>query len=79
MNSPVTGLRVASAIFGLMGLVHLIRLFVCVSMQVGGCYVGRRWSVVAAIFLGALCIWMWRLASKAAQPKTETPPAGPAA
>jgi hypothetical protein len=79
MNSPVLGLRVASVIFGLMGLGQLIRIIVCEGVQVGSCYVGRRWSVVAVIVFGALCAWLWMLASKAAKAKAETPPAKPAA
>jgi hypothetical protein len=79
MNSPVCGLRIASLIFGLMSLGHLLRVFVCVNLQVGSCHVGRRWSVVAAVVLAALCAWLWMLACKASKSKVETPPANPAA
>ena len=79
MNSPALGLRVASVIFGLLGLGHLIRIIGGVNMQVCGCYVGRRWSVIAVIVLAALCVWLWMLAYTAAKPKVETPPAKPAA
>ena len=33
MNSPALGLRVASVIFGLMGLGHLIRMIVCANIS----------------------------------------------
>jgi hypothetical protein len=66
-------------IFGLMGLCHLIRVFIGTSLQLGGWIIGRRWSAVAVIVLGALCIWLWMLASKGAESKVETPPAKPAA
>jgi type VI protein secretion system component VasK len=79
MNSPVVGLRVASALFGLAGLCHLIRIFSLRSLQYGGWIIGRRWSAVAVIVLGALCIWLWMLASKTAKSTVETPPAKPAA
>lgn len=79
MNSPALGLRVASVIFGLMGLGHLIRIIACAGLQVGSCYIGRRWSVIAVILLAALCVWLWMLASKAAKSKVETPPAKPTA
>lgn len=79
MNSPALGLRVASVIFGLMGLGHLIRIIVCVGLQVGSCYIGRLWSAVAVIVLAVLCVWLWMLASKATKSKIETPPAKPAA
>ena len=79
MNSPALGLRVASVIFGLMGLGQLIRIIVCVNVQVGSCHIGRRWSVVAVVVLAALCVWLWMLAYEAAKSKGETPPAKPAA
>jgi hypothetical protein len=79
MNSPVVGLRVASVVIGLVGLGQLIRIICCVSVQVGGCLVGRRWSVVAVIVLAALCVWLWMLASKAAKATVQAPPANPAA
>ena len=76
MNCPALGLRVASVIFGLVGLLHLIRIFCAhLSIQVCGCYVGRRWSIISVIVLAALCIWMWKLASQVGKSKTETPPA----
>jgi hypothetical protein len=79
MNCPALGLRVASVIFGLMGLGQLIRVIACVSLQVGGCLIGRRWSVAAVIVLAALCVWLWMLASKTCKAKDEAPPAKPAA
>ena len=79
MNSPALGLRVASVVFGLMGLGQLIRIIVCAGVQVGSCHIGRWWSAVAVIVLAALCAWLWMLASKAAKAKVETPPAKPAA
>jgi hypothetical protein len=79
MNCPALGLRVASVIFGLMGLCQLIRIIARINMQVGSCPVGRRWSAVAVIVLAALCVWLWMLASKACKAKDGTPPAGPAA
>ena len=79
MNCPALGLRVASVIFGLMGLGQLIRIIACTNLQVGSCHIGRRWSVVAVIVLAALCVWLWMLASKACKAKGEAPPATPAA
>jgi hypothetical protein len=79
MNSPALGLRVASVIFGLMGLAHLVRIIVCAGLQVGSCYIGRSWSAVAVIVLAVLCVWLWMLSCKAAKSKVGTPPAKPAA
>lgn len=71
MNSPALALRTASVIFGLMGLGHLIRIFVATTVCVGGCPIGRRWSVLAAVVLAGLCGWLWRVAATAAR-KSET-------
>jgi hypothetical protein len=62
-----------------MGLGHLIRIAAHVNLLVGSHLIHRRWSGVSVIVLAALCVWLWMLASKAECPKTETPPAKPAA
>jgi hypothetical protein len=79
MNCQALGLRVASVVFGIMCLGHLLRIIVHLDMRVGGYIIHRRWSGVAVIVLAALCVWLWTLASKAACPNAETPPAKPAA
>ena len=79
MNCPALGLRVASVIFGLMGLGQLVRIIACTNLQVGTCLIGRRWSAVAVIVLAALCVWLWMLASKACKAKCEAPPEKPGA
>ena len=79
MNTSTLGLRVASVIFGLMGLAHLIRIIAGIKLQVGSCPIGQGWSAAAVIVLAALCVWLWMLASKAAKTKTEPAPTKPAA
>jgi hypothetical protein len=79
MNSQTLGLRVASVIFGLVGLGHLLRILLKVQLVVGECYVARRWNAVAVIVCGALCVWLWRLSTQGAKPKADLPPAKPAA
>ena len=79
MNSPALGLRIASVIFGLAALGHLLRIILNLHAQLGSWVIGRRWSVVGVVLLVALCVWLWMLAYTAAKPKTETPPAKPAA
>jgi hypothetical protein len=79
MNSPALGLRVASVVFGLMGLGQLIRIIAHIQVLANGCPVGRRWSALGVLVFAALCVWLWMLASKAGKPKVETPPAKPAA
>jgi hypothetical protein len=62
MNSPTTGLRVASVVFGLMALAQLGRLLIRPEVLVAG-YSMPLWpSVLAFIILGGLSVWMWKLA-----------------
>jgi hypothetical protein len=77
MKSPTCALRAASVIFGLMGLAHLVRIFLGLYVQIGSCSFGRRWSLVAFVILAALSVWFW-LAAAAAAPKTEAAPTKPA-
>ncbi len=62
MNSQITGLRVAGAVFGLMSLVQLIRLVIRPEVLVAGIPVPLWPSVLAFVVLGSLSIWMWMLA-----------------
>jgi hypothetical protein len=79
MNSQTCGLRVASAIFGLVGLGHLLRILCKVQLVIGGWIVQRRWSAVAVVVCGGLCVWLWRLSTPGAKPTADLPPAKPAA
>jgi hypothetical protein len=79
MNSPTCGLRVASVVFGLMCLGHLLRIIVRVQLHVGGFYIHRWFSAAAVVITGLLCVWLWMLAAKANQPKPDAAPAKPAA
>ena len=62
MNSPTTGLLVASVVFGLMAIAQLARLLILPEVLVGG-YSMPLWpSVLAFMILGGLSLWMWKLA-----------------
>jgi len=63
MSSQASGLRVASAIFALFALGHLLRLVNHAQVMVGTHQMPMWGSVVALIIAGALSIWMWRLSS----------------
>jgi len=63
MNSPTTGLRVASVIFAIFFLGHLLRLINQASVIVGSHHIPMWVSVVALIIAGLLSIWMWRLSN----------------
>jgi uncharacterized membrane protein YecN with MAPEG domain len=63
MNSPTTGLRVASIIFGIFAIGHLLRLIKHAQVTVGTHTIPMGLSWVALIVAAILCIWLWRLAS----------------
>jgi hypothetical protein len=63
MNSPRTGLRVASVIFAVFAIGHLIRLINHAQVTVGTLTIPMGVSWVALIIAAILCIWLWRLAS----------------
>ena len=64
MNSQTTGLRVASIVFALFALGHILRLIKHAQVTVGTCHISMGLSVVALIVAAGLSIWMWRLSSK---------------
>jgi hypothetical protein len=63
MNSPTTGLRVASIIFAIFALFHIVRLLLQIQVTVGTHMIPMGLSWVALIVAAILCIWMWRLSS----------------
>ena len=65
MSSPRTGLRVASIIFGIFALGHLVRLINQAQVTVGTFTIPMRVSWIALIVAIILCVWLWRLASRA--------------
>lgn len=67
MKSQILGLRIASVIFGLISIAHLIRLIIRPEVLVGGYLIPLWPSALAFLILGGLSLWMWRLAR--VQPK----------
>jgi len=65
MSSPRTGLRVASVIFAIFALGHLLRLINQAQLTVGTLTIPMGLSWIALIVASVLCIWLWRLASRA--------------
>ncbi len=63
MNSRTVGLRVASVIFGVFAIGHLLRLINQAQVTVGTHTIPMALSWVALIVAVILCIWLWRLAS----------------
>jgi hypothetical protein len=61
MKSQILGLRVASAVFGLMSFGQLTRLLVRPEVVIEG-YLLPLWpSIFAFIVLVGLSLWMWSL------------------
>jgi hypothetical protein len=63
MNSQKTGLRVASIIFGVFAIGHLLRLIKQAQVIVGSHTIPMGVSWIALIVAAILCIWMWRLSN----------------
>ena len=61
MSSQKTGLRVASVIFGIFAIGHVLRLINQAQVTVGTHSIPMGVSWIALIIAGILCIWMWRL------------------
>jgi hypothetical protein len=61
-----TGLRVASVIFGIFAIGHLLRLINHAQVTVGTVTIPMGVSWIALIVAAILCIWLWQLASRAA-------------
>jgi hypothetical protein len=66
MNSQTTGLRVASLIFAIFALGHVARLYKHAKVLVATHEIPMGVSWVALVIAGGLCIWLWRLSSRAA-------------
>jgi hypothetical protein len=77
MKSQTMGLKVASVIFGLFCLVHILRLIRGFQIVVGSYYFGRGLSVVAIIVSGFLCVWLWKLACPGSSSTKATPASNP--
>lgn len=65
MNSQRTGLRVASVLFGLVTIAHIVRLFKHAKINIATHVIPMEASWIFIIVFGVLCIWMWRLSSAA--------------
>jgi hypothetical protein len=63
MNSPKTGLRVASIVFAIFAIGHLLRLINHAQVTVGTHTIPMGVSWVALIVAALFSIWMWRLSS----------------
>jgi hypothetical protein len=77
MKSQSTGLKIASVIFGLVCLGHILRVARGFRIIVGSHDFGRSLSVAVIIVSGLLCIWMWKLACLGCSDSKATPASNP--
>jgi len=63
MSAQASGLRVASVIFALFAIGHVMRLVKQAQVTVATHQIPMWVSVVALIIAAILSIWMWRLSS----------------
>jgi uncharacterized membrane protein YecN with MAPEG domain len=63
MNSPTTGLRVASILFGIFAIAHVVLLIKQAQVTVGTHNIPMGVSWIALIVAAILCIWLWRLSN----------------
>jgi len=61
MNSQKIGLRVASVLFALFSLLHLLRLLNQVQVIIGGQTIPFWSSVLIAVIAALLSFWTWKL------------------
>lgn len=65
MKSQILGLRVGGTIFGLMSLGQFLRLVIRPEVLVAGHEVPLWPSLLAAVILGGLSLWLWKLSCTA--------------
>jgi len=63
MNSPKTALRIASVLFGIFAIAHLLRLINHAQVTLGTHTIPMTVSWIALIVAAILCIWFWRLST----------------
>jgi hypothetical protein len=64
MDSQILGLRVASAIFGLMSVGQLLRFLIRLEIRMAGHLMPLWPSLLAFVILGGMSLWLWILARK---------------
>ena len=65
MHSPAVGLRLASVIFGFIGIAHVARLLLRTEIMIGLYHVPLWLSGFAIVAAAGLCGWLWRLSMPA--------------
>ncbi len=67
MNSSITfALRLAGAIFGIVSVLHALRIITCIAITVNGWLVPIWLNWLGLFGAAFLCVWMWRISSNKA-------------
>lgn len=64
MNDKNTGLKVAGAIFALVGLLHLLRIALGFELIIAGILIPVWVNGIGLMVAGALCAWLLALSRK---------------
>jgi len=54
-------MRIAGTIFGIVALLHLLRVITGISVVIGGWMLPMWMNVIGFVATGCLCIWLWLL------------------
>jgi hypothetical protein len=63
MSSQVTGLRVAGTLFGVVAIIHLLRLFTRIDIRIGSWEMPLWLNIVGLLVAAGLCAWLWILSN----------------
>ena len=67
MHSPTLGLRVASTIFALVCVAHLLRIITHTDVIIAGRELPMWINIIGVMLAGALSLWMWGLSKAVAR------------
>jgi len=61
MNNKLLGLRIASAIFGTVSVLHLLRVITGIPVVIGGWTLPLWVNIIGFVGTGLLCVWLFLL------------------
>ena len=61
INSKILGLRVAGAIFGIVAILHLLRMATMVPVVIAGWMLPIWMNMLGFAGSGLICAWLWLL------------------
>jgi len=61
INSKILGLRVAGTIFGIVAVLHLLRVVIGIPIAISGWMLPMWVNVLGFAGSGLLCVWLWWL------------------